>query len=1313
MENSGRKDSAKSLRKKAEELHNKKSSNTNSERTDVDTLKLIHELEVHQIELEMQNNELNIAKIAAQDAAEKYTNLYDFAPTGYFTLSKETRISELNHAGAKMLGKERSYFKNKKFGLFVSEESRPEYNQFIENIFSSNQKESCEINISTNGQSHLILSGYANPTKEQCFLNAVDISEKVLAEQKLKESEELHRITLENINDPIFITKDDGTFTFICPNVEKNLGYRADEIAGMGNISELLGENLFDLNELNSSDTIDNIEHTLTDNDAKKHVFLVSVKRVSIQGGTLLYVFHDITEKKLAEESLIRSVQRFHDLVRLLPEAVFEMDSNFMLTYVNQQAMDLFGYSPNDLATGLNALDTIVPEEREKAKNNFAKRLKGEEPGTVEYQALKKDGTTFPILFHASSIIENGKLLGARGIIVDISELKHAEQELVKSEERFNLTMKASNDGLFDWNLETNTIYYSPSWKKMLGYDDHELPNDFSIWENLIQPEDAKKSWELQQKLITKQTDRFVMEFKMKHKSGHWIDILSRAEAVFNKNGKAIRIVGTHTNISDRKIAEEKLQKSEEKFKTIFNNSVVGKSITYLDGSLNVNTAFSQLVGYSEEELNQMRWQEFTHPEDIEKNREIIKSIVAGTIKTARWEKRYIHKKGNIVWVDISTVLQRDKEGKPKYFITSVADITERKNAENVLKKYKEIVSSTTDAIALLDKNYRYIIVNDAYESFSNIKMEELIGKTVEEYLGTNVFKNEIKANFDKCLAGEHVNYQLWVNYPKKNKRFVEVNYFPFREKENEIKGIVSVTRDITESFEANQALKFEQNRLRTLIDNLPDAIYVQDELGRKVIANPADVKNIGASSQSEVLGKTDLELFTGEVGIRCYNESMDVIQSGNALINKEEYFLKNGVKNWMLTTKIPLFDEQQKTIGLVGIGHDITERKNAEQEILLAKEKAEESDRLKSAFLANMSHEIRTPMNGILGFSELLKNPQLSGEDQHKYIAIIEKSGARMLNTINNIIDISKIESGQMQVLISKVDIREQVENIISFFEPEADKKHTKLNINNKLNQKDFCFYSDKEKIYAILTNLVKNALKFCSDGRIEVGMDKQKNEYEFYVKDTGKGIPEDRQQAIFERFIQADIHDREALQGSGLGLAISKSYIEMLGGKIWLKSKEGKGTTFYFSIPESQVLSDNENLKVSDPVTAPLIQAKKLKILIAEDDQVSAMLIELMVKKYSSEILTAKTGKEAIAICKANPDIDLILMDIRMPKLDGYEATKIIRTFNTSVIIIAQTAFALSGDNEKAIMAGCNDYVSKPVDINKLKEIIKKYFL
>jgi signal transduction histidine kinase len=394
--------------------------------------------------------------------------------------------------------------------------------------------------------------------------------------------------------------------------------------------------------------------------------------------------------------------------------------------------------------------------------------------------------------------------------------------------------------------------------------------------------------------------------------------------------------------------------------------------------------------------------------------------------------------------------------------------------------------------------------------------------------------------------------------------------------------------------------------------------------------------------------------------------------------------------------------------------------------ELKRAKEKAEESDKLKTAFLSNVSHEIRTPMNGILGFAGLLNAPDLTGPEQQEFIEIIKISGDRMLNIINDIVDLSKIEAGLINVSNTNSDINQQTAYINNFFKLQAQAKGLEFSCKNGLPSNQATICTDHEKIYAILTNLVKNAIKFSENGSIEFGYvvkrtttkaqgggnDPLQLFLEFYVRDTGIGIPVNRQEAIFDRFVQADISDTRAFQGAGLGLSISKAYVEMLGGKIWVESTEDVGSTFYFTIPYHPNPTQNE---VKDILIIPQsikTQPKQLKILVAEDDPTSGMLINIALKDFGKQIIEVNSGADAVEVCRQNPDIDLIMMDVKMTGMDGYQATKEIRKFNKKVVIIAQTAYAMINENEIAIEAGCTDFITKPLNLNLLKGLVQKYF-
>jgi len=514
----------------------------------------------------------------------------------------------------------------------------------------------------------------------------------------------------------------------------------------------------------------------------------------------------------------------------------------------------------------------------------------------------------------------------------------------------------------------------------------------------------------------------------------------------------------------------------------------------------------------------------------------------------------------------------------------------------------------------------------------------------------------------------------------------------------------------------AKEKAEESEKQLKLISDSFVNGVIYQvamlDDNSRKFNYVSDTVNKLYGCTVEEVLENSDL--IYGNFHPEDVNELIQ--KEKEALINMSIFETECRVINPDGSIRWSYFVSQPRIINNIvcwdGIEIDITERKEMEIALKLAKERAEESDRLKSAFLANMSHEIRTPMNGILGFAELLKTPNISGERLRKYIRVIEKSGKRMLNIINDIISISKIESGLAEVNMTEININEQIEYIYTFFKPEAEAKGIALSFENSLPSKEAIVKTDNEKFIAILTNLVKNAIKYSEKGSIEIGYILKSERLQFYVKDTGIGIDKDRIAAIFERFIQADISDKRALQGAGLGLSISKAYVEMLGGKLWVESEKGKGSTFYFTLPYD-VETKGKNVGIIDKIDMEFeTPLKKLNILIIDDDEVSSFLLEDMLENLSEKVLSAENGLEAVEISRNNPDIDLILMDIQMPVMDGYEATRQIRMFNKEVIIIAQTAFALEGDREKAIEAGCNDYLSKPIGKNKLLSLIKEHF-
>ncbi len=771
-------------------------------------------------------------------------------------------------------------------------------------------------------------------------------------------------------------------------------------------------------------------------------------------------------------------------------------------------------------------------------------------------------------------------------------------------------------------------------------------------------------------------------------------------------------------NESMRILMEEALKKSESYNRLLFNKSPIGLALFKFDGTLvDINIAYSSILGRTIEETKLLDYWEITPKKYYKEEIKQLK-ILKKTGKFGPFEKEYIHKDGYLVPVKLSgLIIEQNGEN---LIWTSVEDETERKRAETSLKESEELfrtlASSTSTAIFIYNTE-SILFANKASQDLSGYSLQEILKLKFWDFIHED-FRQIIIDRAKARLSGESVpNRYEFVLKTKENKE-IWVDFTAGAIMWKGQNAAIGSAIDISDRKLAEQALKENETKFRLIAENTADTIAVFDMNLNYTYISPSLIN---------LLGYTPDELTALGVYHIMTPESLEKIQQlfqeeminemvGNENPNRNriiitEQIKKDGTKIWVEGTLSFIRNNEGKATNILAISKDITARKLAEDELRIAKEKAEESDRLKSAFLANMSHEIRTPMNGILGFSQLLKDPKLSGKDQKEFIDIIEKSGQRMLNIINDIIDISKIESGQMDVIISETNINDQIQDIYNFFKPEVEFKGMMLLSNLKLDYSQSTILTDKEKFYAVIVNLVKNAIKYTDKGFIEIGYNLKNDYLEFYVKDTGIGIPYDRQKAIFERFVQADITDKRALQGAGLGLAISNAYVKMLKGKMWVESEEGKGSTFFFSIPYKH--NNTLPAKVSEYIEDIAVkEMKKLKILIAEDDQSSVKLLCFALKSFSKEIMVVNNGWDAIRLLKENPDIDLVLMDIKMPEINGFETTKKIREFNKNVIIIAQTAYGMTSDKEKALEFGCNDYLSKPIHKNNLMKMMDKYF-
>ena len=893
------------------------------------------------------------------------------------------------------------------------------------------------------------------------------------------------------------------------------------------------------------------------------------------------------------------------------------------------------------------------------------------------------------------------------------------------------------------------------------------------------------------------------------------------------------RAIEQHNIQIEKRAAELLLMENEEKLQSIFSAAPVGIGLLVNQVFMEINDTFCKMTGYNRTELIGKNAETIYAKDEQNESAGIVIYRHLSEKGTGSVETRFKCKDGRILNIFLSsTPLDKDDLTRGITFIAM--DITERKQAEEELLKsegrYKVLFQNSNDAIILMNKDGSFDCNPQTLKMFKVNTKEEFFKFYPAEL--SPIVQPDGKNSYEASQEYINVAYQEGINrFDWTHRRtdgedfYTEVLLSTVDFGEEQV--LQCTVRDITERKRAEQTIIYEHKILRTLIDNIPDVIYIKDIDCRKVIANTADIRNIGSKEEAEVLGKTDIELFPGPIGERGYTDDKKLINSGEAIIEREEDFLgKNGERCWLQTTKIPLRDKDGKITGLVGIGRDITKRKRAEEELkqsylfsesllktipfgmdivdekgtvlfqsdnfkklfgeeaigkkcweiyrddkkqcsecplikgitigeteayeshgvldnrifeishtgmmyqgkktileifqditdrkqseeelINAKEKAEEGDRLKTAFLNNISHEIRTPMNAIVGFCALLGEPDLNEQSRMDYIEVIIQSSNHLLAIISDIVDISNIEANTVKIAKNGININSTFKSLYDQFLPKVSEKKIQLICESDIPDSDALIVTDNTKLKQILINLINNAIKFTDKGYVKVGCVLRDKFLEFCVSDTGIGIGEEYYQRIFDRFYQVQLSISRLYEGTGLGLAISKANVELMGGKIWLTSEPGKGSTFFFSIPyEKQVV---ETLAVNEKrVPEDFVFPQKKTILVAEDIDSNFKLVRFFLSNANTEIIRAANGKEAVQKFQSNKNIDLILMDIKMPVMDGYTAVKLIRETNNTIPIIAQTAYA--EDKEKAIDSGCSGFISKPFDKKSLLKVIHEF--
>ncbi len=750
--------------------------------------------------------------------------------------------------------------------------------------------------------------------------------------------------------------------------------------------------------------------------------------------------------------------------------------------------------------------------------------------------------------------------------------------------------------------------YKSLNIEKWFGWKPEELVGE-STWDN-VHPDDLNMGQVFLDSIMSEPNASGTIELRYRKKDNSycWIEI-----SIVNllHDPDICGLLGNYHDITERKQAEDKLRDSQVLYHDLVETSQ--DIIWQCDAQgryIYLNLAYEKIFGYQLDEMLGRSFTDFQSPQQAKHNLEHFGRLLQANGIVNGYESVGLKKDGTELLLVSNAKVIFDAEGRMSGTRGTTFDITERKKNDAILIKLYAAINSSKASIVITDI--------DGNIEFANPYFAELTSYSEVEYLGKNprVLKSGIhsddyyKALWDTIKSGNTWEGEF-CNRKKNGELYWEKSIItPIKNDKEEIVNFVAVKSDITNEKKHDHLVDitlkiYELSEYLTIEKILKYSIELGIQLTNSEIgffhfvnedqetlslqawsAKTMDICNIPKFDKHYPISKAG-------VWVDCFYQKKPVFHNDYSSLSHKKG-LPEGHATLIRDLSIPVIVEN-KVVAIFGVGNkesdytktdaeflsifaesiwNIIRRKQAEIDTINAKEKAEEGDRLKSAFLANMSHEIRTPMNGILGFSTLLSQPGLESEEQQKFIKLIQKSGARMLNIITEIVDISKIESGLVEISIKEVNVNKQLELVFKHLNPDAQAKSLTMLIKDRLPMNRAIFMTDEEKFNKILLNLIKNAIKYTDKGSIEFGFhltssSTKLNELQFYVKDTGIGISKSRQKAIFERFVQADIADVQARQGAGLGLSIAKAYIEMLGGKIWVDSEIGKGSVFYFTLP------------------------------------------------------------------------------------------------------------------------------------------------